>query len=120
MQAIDYKEGLHLLVQGKQCTPVSMTGLHAFLELAESTIVELNLTKTGIVTHQFENGGYTLVIGLTESHLSVHTWPEYGIVNYDIYLSNYLEVNDDKVLAFDAMMKAFFRPQQVRETKISR
>jgi S-adenosylmethionine decarboxylase len=33
----------------------------------------------------FPNGAVTLVLVLAESHLSVHTWPEEGLVAVDLF-----------------------------------
>ena len=35
--------------------------------------------------HQFEPHGVTGVLLLTESHLSIHTWPEEGLVTVDVF-----------------------------------
>jgi S-adenosylmethionine decarboxylase len=35
--------------------------------------------------HAFEGGGLTCVLILQESHAVVHTWPETGTVNVDIF-----------------------------------
>ncbi len=37
--------------------------------------------------HHFGNGfGYTGVLVLAESHISVHTWPELGLSTLDVYM----------------------------------
>jgi S-adenosylmethionine decarboxylase len=35
-------------------------------------------------SHQFPNGAITAVLILSQSHLSVHTWPEYGSASFDL------------------------------------
>jgi S-adenosylmethionine decarboxylase len=40
------------------------------------------LDETAVV---FPNGAVTLVLVLAESHLSVHTWPEEGLVAVDLF-----------------------------------
>lgn len=39
----------------------------------------------GSAHHVFPNGAITLVLILAESHLSVHTWPEEGLVAIDLF-----------------------------------
>lgn len=36
-------------------------------------------------SHQFPGGGSTCVFVLSESHAALHTWPETGTVNIDIF-----------------------------------
>ncbi|MCF3112152.1 S-adenosylmethionine decarboxylase [Niabella sp. CC-SYL272] len=42
--------------------------------------------------------GFTAVICLSESYVSIHTWPEHNLVNLDIYLSNRERSIDKMVL----------------------
>lgn len=90
-----YTPGLHILAELKNINPdplIDFSGIKKFLYHQ----IELNsLTALGEVFHNFENGGYTGVICLTESHLAIHTWPEFGLVTLDVYLSNYRKSNDE-------------------------
>ena len=42
-------------------------------------------TIVGTLSHAFPNGGLTCVFILSESHAVLHTWPETGTVNVDIF-----------------------------------
>jgi S-adenosylmethionine decarboxylase len=46
--------------------------------------------------HVFPNGAGTGVLVLAQSHLSIHTWPEFGLANVD--LLSYGTVRADEVL----------------------
>jgi S-adenosylmethionine decarboxylase len=50
----------------------------AALRTAGATVVEA-------VSHDFPNAGLTSVLILAESHAVIHTWPETGTVNIDIF-----------------------------------
>jgi S-adenosylmethionine decarboxylase len=50
----------------------------AALHRAGATIVEA-------VSHAFPNSGLTSVLILRESHAVLHTWPETGTINIDIF-----------------------------------
>ena len=50
----------------------------AALERAGATVV-------GTLAHGFPGAGLTCVLILTESHAVIHTWPESGTVNVDIF-----------------------------------
>src|SRR5512134_553378 len=56
---------------------VSAAFVHA-LESAGATVVEE-------VSHSFTGMGLTCVLILAESHAILHTWPETGTVNIDIF-----------------------------------
>ncbi len=47
-----------------------------------------NVTVVGSIDHYFKPEGYTAVLVLEESHLSIHTWPEYNYVSIDLYSCN--------------------------------
>lgn len=42
-------------------------------------------TLLGMVSHKFEPQGVTAVALLSESHLSIHTWPEHGYAAVDAF-----------------------------------
>jgi S-adenosylmethionine decarboxylase len=53
-------------------------------------------TVVGEEFHVFPNGAVTGVLVLAQSHLSIHTWPEYALANVD--LLSYGDVRADEVL----------------------
>jgi len=42
-------------------------------------------TIIGESFHQFNPVGVTGVVAIAESHLSIHTWPEYGYAAVDVF-----------------------------------
>ena len=46
---------------------------------------QANLTVVAIQGHQFAPQGVSVVAVLSESHLSIHTWPELGYAALDVY-----------------------------------
>ncbi|MFP3985670.1 MAG: adenosylmethionine decarboxylase [Candidatus Bathyarchaeia archaeon] len=38
------------------------------------------------VTHEFSPTGVTVIMILAETHMSIHTWPEYGYAALDIFI----------------------------------
>ncbi len=51
------------------------------LDAAEET----GATVIGEIFHQFSPQGVTGVVAIAESHLCIHTWPEYGYAAVDIF-----------------------------------
>lgn len=54
------------------------------LEALDTLAKELKLHVVKKFTHQFEPHGISVVWVLAESHLAIHTWPEYGYLHFDI------------------------------------
>lgn len=51
----------------------------------------LNLHVVKKITHKFEPIGITFVYVLSESHLAIHTWPEYKLLHLDLVTCTHLE-----------------------------
>ena len=51
----------------------------------------LNLHVVKKVTHKFKPIGKTFIYVLSESHLAIHTWPEYKLLHLDLVTCTHLE-----------------------------
>jgi S-adenosylmethionine decarboxylase len=103
-----YDPGTHLIATLHTSNAALLHQHTPFQERINNLIAEYQLQKLGEVYHDFSPAGYTGVICLSESHISVHTWPEYGQVNIDIYLSNYQRNNDGTVQRLYKSLQAHF------------
>ena len=54
-------------------------------EVMERGIQRAGMTILNIFQHCFYPQGLTIVIALSESHVSCHTWPEEGCIAIDVY-----------------------------------
>lgn len=54
-------------------------------QLSYDAIQSLSLTQVGETGYQFQPHGYTHVCLLSESHYSIHTYPEYHSCYIDIF-----------------------------------
>jgi S-adenosylmethionine decarboxylase len=87
----------------------------AFIEEALKKATEVaGLQMIGVTTHRFEPYGVSSVILIKESHISVHTWPEYGFAAVDIFVCG-----GDPEKALKAIKEAF-RPKQTTVIRIER
>jgi len=80
------KVGTEWLVDAEGCTPELLGSLPAVRAACEAILGDLQLKVIGDgLAHQFpEPGGVTLMYLLTESHLTCHTYPEYGIATFSL------------------------------------
>jgi S-adenosylmethionine decarboxylase len=106
--AMSYQPGTHLIATLHTDQTSALEECSSFRQVIDTLISDHDLQKLGEVYHNFSPAGYTGVVCLSESHLSIHTWPEHGRINVDIYLSNYLRNNDGTVdRIYDAIKKHF-------------
>ncbi|RYY46993.1 MAG: adenosylmethionine decarboxylase [Chitinophagaceae bacterium] len=92
-----YNPGTHLIVSLVSDQQELLNSYEQFKTFTNHLIATHHLKMLGAVYHNFSPAGYTGVVCLSESHISIHTWPEHGLINMDIYLSNYERSNDDTV-----------------------
>lgn len=59
-------------------------------------------------------GGITGIVIVSESHLTLHTWPERKYVNLDVFFCNYTHNNTRKARAVFREFKALYSPRRMR------
>lgn len=116
----NYIPGLHIIATLQSDERLLLDRFEGFKNLADRLIKNYGLQKLGEVYHDFKPGGFTGVICLSESHISLHTWPEYNKINLDIYLSNYLRKNDGTVNALLEDISAYFKADILSQQNIRR
>ena len=77
--------GKHLLLELKDCNREILNDLSFLRDILPAAASEAGATVLGNSFHQFEPQGVTGVVTLAESHLFIHTWPEYGYAAVDIF-----------------------------------
>jgi S-adenosylmethionine decarboxylase len=77
--------GRHLLLELFDCDADAITSL----EVVKGALVEAakraHATIVDVVFHEFNPFGISGVVVIAESHLSIHTWPEYRYAAVDIF-----------------------------------
>jgi S-adenosylmethionine decarboxylase len=117
---MSYQPGKHLIATIETKEKARLQQYQQCKQCIDELVQQHQLQKLGEVYHNFAPEGFTLVVCLSESHLSIHTWPEYGKVNLDIYLSNFLRSNDHTVEAVFQSLKEFFGGDSVHTQIITR
>jgi S-adenosylmethionine decarboxylase len=79
--------GTEWLIDASGCQPGALRDSEAVRALCERILRELELRVVGEgVWHQFPApGGLTGLYLLTESHLACHTYPEHGVVTFNLH-----------------------------------
>lgn len=115
-----YTPGLHIICDIQSQDSSSMCNAEAFRVWMATQIEQHQLCSLGEVVHQFPASGFTAVVCLTDSHISVHTWPEYGRVTFDVFLSNYNSLNDDKTRKIAENLSVYFNAESEQRTELKR
>src|ERR1700710_57280 len=105
---MQYNPGLHILSEFTSDDLELLSSGSPFRQHLDKLIFDQKLNKVGEVYHDFEGGGFTAVVCLTESHISIHTWPEFKLATFDVFLSNYQHENDEKARAIYQSILAFY------------
>lgn len=106
--AIMYSPGLHCLLSLDCPNEPLLRDMEGWLNFIRPLLPEYGLRMVGEAAHQFEAAGFTAAICLEESHICIHTWPEYRFLTLDIYLCNYLKSNEEKVRSITEKNVAYF------------
>lgn len=115
-----YQPGLHIIAEFSSPRKELLEKYADVQQLLNIQINKYGLNKLGEVYHNFQPGGFTAVICLSESHISLHSWPEYERVNMDIYLSNYQRNNDRTGQQIFEEMIEFFNAEVISCQQLKR
>lgn len=108
--------GVHILADMYGIEPELLERKEYLMEVVERSIRVSNLTKISSDYYQFEPMGASGIILLAESHLSFHTWPEYGLITLDIFTCG---DPDRAQIAFE-FIRDSLKPQEIEFRKHDR
>ena len=77
--------GRHLILELTGCRPDLLDDLDYIQETMLFAAESTGATIIGETFHKFAPQGVTGVVAIAESHLCIHTWPEYGYAAADIF-----------------------------------
>ncbi|MCE3009670.1 MAG: polyamine aminopropyltransferase [Proteobacteria bacterium] len=96
--------GRHILVEFIGCSPELMNDV-AHIEQAMVTAAKTaGATVIQSTFHHFSPYGVSGVVVIQESHLAIHTWPEYGYAAVDLFTCG---DSVDPWISFDYLKKSF-------------
>ena len=77
--------GRHLLLELFDCDLESINNLESVKSALVEAARRAQATIVDVVFHEFNPFGISGVVVIAESHLSIHTWPEYRYAAVDIF-----------------------------------
>ncbi len=108
--------GTHVLGELYGCAPERLQRVEQVRQLMHRIADEARFHVVGEEFHQFIPHGVTGVVVLAESHFSVHTWPEKGIVAADVFTCGQ---EGNALEAFELLCK-YLEPEKVTKRVITR
>lgn len=78
--------GRHIILEMWGCCKDVIDNADGIKEILTGATEAMNATLVDVVCHRFSPYGATGVAILAESHISIHTWPEYGYAATDIFI----------------------------------
>ncbi|MCH9814517.1 MAG: adenosylmethionine decarboxylase [Epsilonproteobacteria bacterium] len=108
--------GTHILAEYNSCDKSILNNI----QLIENSLLKAahiaGATVVGSSFHRFEPQGVTGVVVLSESHISVHTWPELAYAAVDIFTCG----NDVNPSASYTYLKEAFKSEDATSQTILR
>lgn len=112
--------GLHILGEIRTKNMPCLNDISFVKDKIIKSVARAGLHKLDIAEHVFPTGGYTLVLLLAESHLSLHTWPELQYATLDIFVCNVLKDNSTIAKKLFRSVVKLFNPTEVIKKEIVR
>ena len=101
--------GKHLIISYSECDRKALGDLQSLIAVMNEAVQASGATILQSAQHIFEPNGLTMVFLLSESHASIHTYPEYGACFVDLFTCG----NNCSSEAFDKVLTAYLQPKQV-------
>ena len=77
--------GRHLLLELKGCDRELLDDLSFIRGAIIGAAEDAGATIVGESFHKFQPHGVTGLVAIAESHICIHTWPEYGYAAADVF-----------------------------------
>lgn len=108
--------GRHLLASYTGCDPRALRDLTGLRNAMRAAVQQSGATWLEAVEHVFPPDGITMVVLLSESHASIHTYPEYDSCFIDLFTCG----RTCQVERFDQVLRVYLRPVGVQARVFSR
>ncbi len=77
--------GQHILVEFSDCDRDLLNDLASIESILTEAARQARATIVDTVFHHYNPHGLSGVVVIAESHISIHTWPEYGYAAADVF-----------------------------------
>lgn len=102
-------KGKHFIASYLECDQEALGDVEALLAYMEKAVIASGATLLSSAHHVFPPNGLTAVYLLSESHASIHTYPEAGACFVDLFTCG----DHTSSEIFDKMLREFLKPERV-------
>ena len=122
---INYERlGTHFLIDANGIKFDLLNDIKTLMNMSNFIIELYKLNIIDIKQKKFEPQGVSLIFLLSESHFSLHTWPEKGKISMDLFSCNkefqYNIVIDNCNINIKSVIKNFLKPKNIKLKSIER
>eukprot|EP00455_Lapot_gusevi_P055376 TRINITY_DN89_c0_g1_i6.p1 TRINITY_DN89_c0_g1~~TRINITY_DN89_c0_g1_i6.p1 ORF type:complete len:519 (+),score=196.79 TRINITY_DN89_c0_g1_i6:33-1559(+) len=96
--------GKHWIVEFEGCDGGIINDEQLMLKITRDAVNAANASLVTIISKAFDHMGVTILALLSESHIGIHTWPQYGYVATDVFTCGHIA---QPQVAVEYMSKAF-------------
>ncbi len=100
--------GRHYVASYVGCDVATLTRQKGLLAALEAAVTASGATLLKTCEYAFPEGGCTVVMLLSESHASIHTYPEYAACFIDLFTCG----QTCRAERFDEVLRAYLRPRE--------
>lgn len=108
--------GRHLVISYVDCDPAALQDETTLKEKMKEAALATGVTILSSLDHHFVPSGLTQVLLLSESHASIHTYPEYASCFVDLFTCG-TRFEMDK---FDQVLTQYLKPKKVSHKLLHR
>ncbi|MCI0382763.1 MAG: adenosylmethionine decarboxylase [Chlamydiae bacterium] len=102
-------QGKHFIASYCGCSPEALQDVKQLEKMLLHAVSTCGATILGSKSHVFPPNGLTLVVLLSESHATIHTYPEHNSCFVDLFTCGNRCSNE----IFDTIMRDYLKPQIV-------
>jgi S-adenosylmethionine decarboxylase proenzyme len=103
--------GIHYMASFQECDHDALCTLDQLKQVMMEACIKSGATILSYNDHVFPPDGYTLVILLSESHASIHTYPECNACYVDLFTCG----TRCDAAKFERVLKSYLNPKVVNE-----
>jgi S-adenosylmethionine decarboxylase len=108
--------GHHFVASLVGCDHDALTNVEGLAQAMEKAVLASGATILSSSKHVFPGNGLTMIILLSESHASIHTYPEYGACFIDLFTCGH----HCSAKEFEKVLQEYLKPQSINKRMLLR